>query len=143
MGGGATVRLALAVPPVPPSFEAAPPDTLFNAPTVVPVTFTLKEQLAWIASVAPESDMLPLPAVAVIVPPPHEPVRPFGVATISPPGNVSVNATPVRAFVSDGLVTVKLKLVVPLVGTLATPKDLLSVGGASTARLAADVFPAL
>ena len=38
-----------------------------------------------------------LASAAVIVPPPHEPESPFGVATTRPDGRLSLNATPVNA----------------------------------------------
>ena len=71
--------------------------------------------------------------MAVIVPLSHEPVSPFGVATTSPAGKVSVNATPVSdtAF-AVGLVMLNVKLVVPFRGIVAAPNVLLIVGGAIT-----------
>ena len=74
--------------------------------------------------------------MAVIVPLSHEPVSPFGVATTSPAGKVSVNATPVSdtAFAA-GLVMVKVKLVVLFSGIVAAPNVLLMVGGATTVQL--------
>src|ERR1051326_7823242 len=73
--------------------------------------------------------MLPEPAVAVIVPEPHEPVRPLGVETTIPVGSESVTATPVRADPPFGLVMVKLKLVVPFVPMLDAPNAFVMVGG--------------
>ena len=49
----------------------------------------------------------------VIVPAPHDPVSPFGVATVRPAGSVSPNATPLIATVALGLVMVKVSVVVP------------------------------
>jgi hypothetical protein len=89
--------VAEAVPPVPPSVEVTGPVVLFLSPPVVAVTFTLKVQDALAARVAPVREIEPEPAVAVIVPPPQDPVRPFGVETTRPAGNVSVNPTPVSA----------------------------------------------
>ena len=52
------------------------------------------------------------PAIPVTVPP-HEPLKPFGVATTSPIGNVSVNATPLMAAVfAAGFVMVNVRVVV-------------------------------
>jgi hypothetical protein len=73
---------------------------------VTPVTFTEKVQLADAAGVAPDRLTEPEPAVAVIVPAPHEPVSPFGVVTTRPAGNVSVNPTPLSDVVALGLLTV-------------------------------------
>ena len=61
------------------------------------VTLKLHELLA--ARVAPERLTVPLAATAVIVPPPHVPDRPLGVATTKPAGSESVNATPVKEVV--------------------------------------------
>src|SRR6266700_4974628 len=140
-GGATTVMEALDVLPGPPSVEVTC-TLLFLAPAVVPVTFTLKVHEALVAKVAPASVTLPEPAVAVIVPPPHDPVRPFGVATTRPAGSVSVNATPVRGMVlAAGFVIVKLKLVEPFSGIVAAPNALVMVGGVATARFAVAVLP--
>jgi hypothetical protein len=93
------------------------------------------------ASVAPERETVPLPAVAVIVPPPQEPVSPFGVAMRRPEGNVSVKPTPESAVDAFGLAIVKLKLVDPPAGILAAPKDFAIVGGAATMSEAEAVLP--
>jgi hypothetical protein len=99
VGGAITVRVAvLLATPVPPSVELMAPVVLLLTPAVVPVTSTEKVQFDPAAgdtvNVPPERLMLPLPAVAVMVPPPQEPVM-FGVAaTTTPAGNVSVNAIP-------------------------------------------------
>src|SRR5438552_14868807 len=96
-GRGSTITEAVAVFPVPPFAEVTAPVVLTLLPAVVPVTLTVKVQEPLAATVAPARLMLPDPAVAVIVPPPQEPVSPLGVATISPLGNISVKATPVSA----------------------------------------------
>src|SRR5262245_20205405 len=85
---GATTSVALAVLPVPPLAEVTGELVLVSTPTVVLVTLIENVQDPAAARVAPERLTLPLPAVAVMVPPPHEPVRPLGVATTSPAGNV-------------------------------------------------------
>ena len=72
-GGPMTVRLADAVPPVPPAVELTVPVVLFFAPAVVPVTFTENVQKLLAAIVPPKRLMLPEPAPAVIVPVPHVP----------------------------------------------------------------------
>ena len=51
------------------------------------------------ARVAPDRLMTLVPWVAVIVPPPHEPVRPFGVEITRPAGSVSLNPMPLSATV--------------------------------------------
>ena len=102
-----TVSVALAVLPVPPLVEETAKVVLVLSPGLVPVTLIENVQEAPAARVAPVRLALPLPGVAVMVPPPHEPVRPLGVATKSPAGNVSVNATPLSAVEALGLVMVK------------------------------------
>ena len=91
--GGTTTRLADAAPPVPPSVEVTFPVTLFWVPELVPVTLIENVHEVLAASDAPDSDAELAPGVAVIVPPPQDPVSPFGFETASPDGNVSVNAT--------------------------------------------------
>src|SRR6266852_3184496 len=140
-GGATTVTLAFEVLPVPPSVDVTC-TLLFFAPAAVPVTFTLKVHDALVAKVAPDRVTLPEPAVAVIVPPPQLPVRPFGVATTRPAGSVSVNAIPVSEIVLiTGLVMVKVSEVEPFSGMVTAPKALVIVGGVATDRLAVAVLP--
>src|SRR5260221_397163 len=141
VGGVATDRFAVAVLPVPPLVELTLPVVLTKFPEAVPVTFTVNVQLLLTAIVPPASDTLPDPATAVATPP-HVLVNPFGVATTSPAGNVSVNATPFSEVVlAAGLVMVKVNDVVPFSGTLAAPNTLMISGGATTVMLAFEVFP--
>jgi hypothetical protein len=70
---------------------------VFNlSPAVVPVTLTEKLHEPLAARVAPNRVTTPLPAVAVIIPPPHEPDMTLGVDTTTPVGSESVNPTPVK-----------------------------------------------
>ncbi len=140
-GGAIMVRIAvLLVAPVPPSVELTFPVVLLLLPAVVPVTFTEKvhdEPAAGDAvSVPPERLMLLLPAIAVIVPLPQEPVMLGGVATTTPAGRLSVKATPLRALAVLGLVMVKLSVLLLFNTTLVGLKALLMVAGADTVRLA-------
>ena len=139
-GGEVTVMEALEVLPGPLSV-AVTWTLLFFTPPVVPVTLTLKVQEAVLARVAPERLTLPEPATAVIVPPPQDPVRPFGVETTRPAGRVSVNAMPVSEIVVFGLLMVKLSEVLPFTGMEAAPNDLVIVGGVATFRFAVAVLP--
>ncbi len=140
-GGAATVSEAFEVFPVPP-FVALTTTLLFFTPAVVPVTFMLKVHEPLAARVAPVNDVAPAPAAAVIVPPPHVPVRPFGVAITIPVGKVSANAIPVSAIVfATGFVIVKLSEVDPFSATVAAPNAFAIVGGVFTVRLALAVFP--
>jgi len=139
-GGASTLTLAEAVPPVPPSFEVTALVVLFCSPAAVPVTFTENVHEEFAAMVPPVRLITFVPAVAVMVPPPQLPVRPFGVDTTSPAGTVSVKATPVRA-IALLFVMVKLSEVDPFSGMLAAPNALVMVGGPTTLRLAFEVFP--
>ena len=139
-GGASTVMLADAVAPVPPSVEVTGPVVLFCVPVAVPVTFTLNVQEELAAMVPPDKLITFVFCVAVIVPPPQEPVRPFGVETIRPAGKVSLKPTPVRP-IALGLLIVKLRLVEPFKGMLAAPNAFVMLGGPTTVMLAFEVLP--
>src|SRR5438445_497037 len=113
-GGASTLSEAEAVPPVPPSVEVTLPVVLLLLPAVVPVTSTEKVQddpaAGDAVSVPPDRLMVPLPAVAVIVPLPQEPVTLGVAATTSPAGKLSVNATPLSATLVFGFWMVKLNV---------------------------------
>lgn len=141
-GGEITFTLAEAVPPVPPSVEVTLPVVLFFVPLAVPVTFTENVQAVLGAIVPPVKLTKFVPAVAVIVPVPQVPVKPFGVATTKPAGNVSTNPAPVRADVVLLFCIVNVSEVDPFNATLAAPNALIITGGAITVRLAFVVFPA-
>jgi len=94
-GGATTLILADAVPPVPPSVDVTFPVVLFCVPADVPVTFTANVHEVLAASVAPVRLITFVACVAVMVPPPQLPVRPFGVETTRPAGKVSLKSTPV------------------------------------------------
>jgi hypothetical protein len=129
-----TAKGAEAVLPVPPLAEETAAVTFVKLPMVEPVTLTEKLQTPFVASVAPVSDTLPEPAIAVIVPPPQLPISPLGVARKRFAGSVSVKATPVSAAVfAAGFVIVKVSEVVPFGGMFETPNDLLIEGAASAA----------
>src|SRR5436305_11197955 len=87
------------------------------------------------ASVPPERLMEPEPAAAVEVPP-QLLVRPLGVATTSPAGRESVNATPVRASDVLGLLMLRANEVLAFSRMLAAPKPLVIVGGVATLSVA-------
>src|ERR1700687_5872221 len=134
VGGVATLRLALAVLPVPPLVELTLPVVLFLVPEVVAVTFTTTVQLLLTAMLPPVSEMLPLPATAVGVPP-QLLVKPLGVATTSPAGNVSVNPTPASATVlAAGLVMVNVNAETPFTAIDEGLNALAIEGGATTVR---------
>ena len=131
---------AEAVPPVPPSVEDTFPVVLFCVPAAMPVTLTENVQELLAAMVPPLRLITLVPAVAVIVPAPQVPVRPFGVETTRPAGNVSLKATPVTAVVLLFWM-VKLSEVEPFSGMLAAPKALMITGGPTTVMEAFDVLP--
>jgi len=107
----------------------------------MPVTFTENVQELLAAIVPPLRLITFVPCVAVIVPAPQEPVRPFGVEITRPAGSVSLKPTPV----SDVLVLlfwmVKVKLVEPFSGIEAAPNALIMTGGPVTVMDAFDVLP--
>src|ERR1700730_6776890 len=140
VGAAVTVRFAVAVPPVPALVEVTAPVVFVQLPAELPITFTLKVHDPLAGMLPPDKLTLLEPAVAVIVPPPHEPARPLGVATIIPPGNASVKATPLSATVLTWAM-VKLRLVVPFMGIRPAPKVWVIEGGTSTVTLAAAVPP--
>ena len=131
----------LAEPPAPAvSFELTSA-LLFFTPAVVPVMLTLKVHLSLAASVAPDTVIVVEPAVAVIVPPPHDPVNPLGVATTRPAGRESSKDTPVSPMVPFVLMTVKVKLVVLSSGIVEAPNALMASTGVITVILADAVLP--
>src|SRR5579862_3026849 len=138
VGDAATVRLAVAVFPVPPLVELTVPVVLVNWPEAAPVTVTGNWHWLFTAMVAPVNE-IPVGLVVVNVPPHTVAVLP---PTVSPVGSVSVNATPVSATVlAAGLVIVKVSEVVPFSATAVGLKALAIDGGATTAILAEAVFP--
>src|SRR4051794_25550467 len=83
--------------------------------------------------------------MAVIVPPPQDPVRAGSVATTRPAGRLSVKPTPVSEDPALGLVRVKLRLLVPFRPMLVGKNDFAIVGGlggVTTVRLAVAAGPA-
>ena len=140
-GALATVKFAEAVFPAPPFVELTFPVVFVRLPGVVPVTLIVTVQVLFVAAVPPARDTLPAPATAVTVPP-QVLVKPFGVATTSPAGNVSVTATPDSAAeLPLGLVMVRANDVVPFNGIGVMPNALAIDGGANTLTLADAVPP--
>jgi hypothetical protein len=140
--GTITVKEAVAVFPALPLVEVTVPVVLTWLPMLTAVAFTEKTHVLIAATEPPASVIDAEPAVAVIVPAPQVPTRPFGFEICSPEGNASVNATPAKATVAFELVMVNVKEVVPPSATLAAPKASAIEGGATTAMLAFEVFPA-
>jgi len=140
-GGATTLIDAEAVPPVPPSVEVTFPVVLFCVPAAMPVTLTENVQELLAAIVPPLRLITLVPAVAVIVPAPHVPVRPLGVETTRPAGSVSLKATPLSAVVVLLFWMVKLSEVEPFSGIEAAPNALMITGAPTTVIEAFDVLP--
>jgi len=140
-GGASTLIEAEAVPPVPPSVEVTLPVVLFCKPAAIPVTFTENVQELFAAMVPPVRLIVLVPAVAVIVPLPQDPVKPLGVEITKPAGRVSVNATPVIPMVVLPFWMVKVRLVEPFSGMLAAPNALVITAGPVTVMEALEVLP--
>jgi len=123
-----TVRVAvLLVLPVPLLVDETGPVVLLYVPGMLEVTLTLTAQEPLCATDPPASEMLPLPAVAVAVPP-QLLVSPLGVATTTFAGRLSVNATPSCATAA-GLAIVIVRVERPF-GTIEVGlKALAIVGG--------------
>lgn len=139
-GGPSTLRVAEAGRPLPPSIELTELVVLVSVPSALAVTFTENVQEAVAASVAPERLTEALPGTALMIPEPHEPVKPLlGETTVKPEGKLSVKPMPVCAAPVSVLWTVKLRVVVPFCAMLPAPNDLLRVGGAPTVRVAVAV----
>jgi hypothetical protein len=77
------------------------PVVLLNTAALAAVTTTLIAQVPPAASVPFASETAAEPDTAVTLPP-HVFDKPFGVATTSPTGNVSVKATPVSTVDAFG-----------------------------------------
>lgn len=93
IGGATTNKVALPLPPLPPSFELTAEVVLFFTPAVVPITFNDIVHAELAAIIPPDKLIVPAAAAAV---PPHELVKPLGEETTRPAGKVSVNPTPVN-----------------------------------------------
>jgi hypothetical protein len=137
-----TVKLADAAVPLPSLVELNALVVLVYEPAVAAVTLILKMHCDPAATVPPERLIEPLPAIAVIVPPPHDPVRPFGVATTRPDGRVSVNARPVAPVELSVFVTVKISWLVPPGAMVEGLNKIPSVGGEVTVKVALAAVPA-
>jgi hypothetical protein len=120
LGGATTVSDAFDVFPVPPSAEETVTELSFT-PADVPVTFTENMHVSPAISDAPVSVTAVAFGAAAIVPPSQLPLKPLGVDTTTPAGNVSANAIPVSGPFAAGFVMVKPSDVDPFSGTVAAP----------------------
>ncbi len=101
----------------------------------MPTTFNVTVQLALGASVPLERVIVPAPAAPVAVPP-QVLFKLGGFAANKPEGRLSVNAIPFRVAPLFGLLMLKVSVVVPLLGMLAAPNNLVMVGALGTVRVA-------
>jgi len=134
VGAGRTLRtsmLAVAAPAV-GSFEVRVEVVLFCVPAAMPRTFTLMVQVPLAETVPPDRDIEEPPAVAVVEPP-QVLVSPFGLATASPEGSVSVNAALVSPL-AFGFVMVNVRVVELPTTMLGWPNAFDNVGVRSTNR---------
>jgi len=162
VGGAATYKVAEAVPPVPPSFEAMVLVTLFLVPAVVPTTFTVILQSVSAATVPPDRLTKPLFGVATAEPPQPSKIS-LGEATTTPYGRVSEKARPLRPDELFWFTTTNVNWAVLLSGMVygptsprgradgfrvraaggsdTSPNDFEKNGGDTTVRLAVEVLP--
>jgi hypothetical protein len=137
-GAVTTVMEALEVLPVPPSVEVMVTE-LFFTPAVVPVTFTETVQDALLAIVPAERLTPDEPATPVAVPP-HVLLIPLGVATTSPDGKLSVNASPVSPA-GFGFVMLKVSEVEPFNGMVTAPNAFVIEGASAVTLMLAEAVP--
>ena len=136
LGGVAIAREEEAEFPVPPLVEVIAPVVFRKVPAALAVTLTAKVHEPLAGILPPVKLIPPEPAPAVIVPLPHEPVSPFGVATASPEGSTSVNAIPASGTVfAAGFVIVKLRTELAPGAILPGANAVASEGGATMVRL--------
>ncbi len=134
--GGATIVIdAVAEAPV-WSLELTVLVVLTSVPAAIPTTFSENVQEEPPAIAAPDRAIELEPSMAVIVPPPHDPLRPLGVATRKPAGSVSTKAIWFNPTVVFGTDTVNDNDVVPPTGIEAIANDFDSDGAAAYAGAA-------
>ena len=127
-GAPITVKAADAGSPAPLSFEETALVVLTSDPAASPVTLTLKVQEPLASSVALDREILVSLGLAVMTPLPQSPVRLLGDETANPEGSGSLKLTPLSEL-AFGLVRLKVRLVVPLIGIELVPKAWRRVGG--------------
>jgi hypothetical protein len=134
VGGATTVRVAVAVLPVPPLAETMALVVFTLAPGVKPVTFTE------IVQAGVGGGRTAIPGRSVITGDPGKAITPAlkheapttkagDKATITPAGKVSVKPIPVRVVPIFGFEIVKVRVLVPPTGIVAGANALPIVGG--------------
>jgi hypothetical protein len=124
---------AVDVFPVPPFVDPTVTELSFS-PTVVPVTFTVRVQAAPAARVTPLK-LTELEAGVAVAVPAQVFVKPLGLETTSPAGNVSVKLTPVSAVPVFGLLIENVSAVEAPVKMGFAVNDLAMTGGSMTVRV--------
>ena len=132
VGGAITVRLAVAMFPVPPLAEDTWPVVFVYAPAVAPVTVTEYTHWPFTGIVTPPTLIVFELTVKAPLPKPQGSLTTlFGV--VSPLGRGSINVTGLRATVfAGGFVMVNVSVVVPFSGMLVGLNTLAATGGATT-----------
>jgi len=134
-----TYNEAVVVLPVPPFVEETLPVVFTYVPVEGAVTLAVIVQLPF-AAIDPPVSVITLPPEVPVIVPLHCGVGTFA-ASVMPPSNVSVKATPVNAIVVFGLVIVKVNVDVPPAGIGFGENDLAIEGGATTVVVSLAVLP--
>jgi hypothetical protein len=142
VGGATTVKIALAVVPVPSLVELTAPVVFDSLPGVELVTVALTvQELPGVLIEPPLRLMLPEPTVFPVSVPPVQVVEPT-VEMVMPAGKVSLTPIPFIAPESaEGSVMVRVSREVPPVVMDGGVKLLAIVGGAATVKVADAVSP--
>jgi hypothetical protein len=118
--------------PVPPLVELTAVVVLLCRPTLTPFTVTVSVQLVFTPTV-PLLSAMELLLAAAVTDPPQPFTTPGVLSTVSPPGSVSLNWTPVSETVlAAGLAMVNVTVVVVFSAMLDAPNAFAMVGGATT-----------
>jgi hypothetical protein len=139
-GGSTAVTVAVLVLPGPAS---EPTVTVFVCgPACVAVTLRVTLQTVLASSMTPERLTVEDPASAVVVPP-QPSLNPFGVATTSPNGRLSVNLIPLIEAPPSmfGFPSMNVSDVFPLTAIMFAPNALDTVGGEANAGAASAPQP--
>jgi hypothetical protein len=136
-GGLATIRFADAVLPVPPLVELTVPVIFVYCPRAVAVTFTMTVQDVLGGVIFPPARLMPVDPANAATEPLQVFAIPFGVATTSPVGSVSVKESPESpAMFAVGFDTLSVSVVTPFNDIAAGLNSLAIAGGAITSMLA-------
>ena len=140
VGGAATVMVATAGVPGPPSFEVTTLVVLFFIPAIPPANCTLKLHESPPERLTPDRPTVSLIGSRAGAVPLQSPI---GVADRKRPGGrLSVNPIPVSVtFGAFGFLIINVSVVIPFSGMLLAPNIFVMLGGATTVVVAVEVFP--